>query len=41
MSEVDAIHFVGQAAPVPLLMQFANFEPYFRQDFDAALYRRS
>jgi hypothetical protein len=27
--EVDAIHFVGHAAPIPLLLQFANFEQYF------------
>jgi pimeloyl-ACP methyl ester carboxylesterase len=29
MGEVDAIHFVGYAAPIPLLLQFANFEQYF------------
>ncbi len=28
-SELDAIRFVGHAAPVSLLMQFANFEQYF------------
>ncbi len=28
-SEFDAIRFVGHAAPVPLLLQFANFEHYF------------
>lgn len=27
--EIDAIHYVGHAAPVPLLLQFANFEQYF------------
>jgi dienelactone hydrolase len=27
--DLDAIHFVGHAAPVPLLLQFANFEQYF------------
>jgi len=27
--DIDAIHFVGQAAPIPLLMQFANYEQYF------------
>ena len=27
--EIDAIHFVGHAAPIPLLLQFANFEQYF------------
>jgi hypothetical protein len=27
--DIDAIHFVGHAAPVPLLLQFANFEQYF------------
>jgi hypothetical protein len=26
---MDAIHFVGHAAPIPLLLQFANFEEYF------------
>ncbi len=25
----DAIHFVGHAAPIPLLLQFANYEQYF------------
>lgn len=29
MGDIDAIHFVGQAAPIPLLFQFANFEQYF------------
>jgi pimeloyl-ACP methyl ester carboxylesterase len=28
-SELDAIRYVGHAAPVALLMQFANFELYF------------
>lgn len=27
--DIDAIHFVGHASPVPLLLQFANFEQYF------------
>jgi dienelactone hydrolase len=27
--DIDAVHFVGHAAPVPLLLQFANFEQYF------------
>jgi dienelactone hydrolase len=27
--EIDAIHFVGNAAPIPLLFQFANYEQYF------------
>jgi beta-lactamase class A len=27
--DIDAIHFVGNAAPIPLLLQFANFEQYF------------
>jgi hypothetical protein len=27
--ELDAIHFVGHAAPVALLLQFANYEHYF------------
>ena len=27
--DIDAIHFVDQAAPIPLLLQFANFEQYF------------
>jgi len=27
--DTDAIHFVGHAAPTPLLLQFANFEQYF------------
>jgi dienelactone hydrolase len=27
--DIDAIHFVGHAAPIPLLFQFANFEQYF------------
>ena len=29
MGAVDAIHFVGHAAPIPLLLQFAKFEQYF------------
>jgi hypothetical protein len=24
--DIDAIHFVGKAAPIPLLLQFANYE---------------
>ncbi len=28
-SDIDAIRFVGQAAPIPLLLQFANYEQYF------------
>jgi beta-lactamase class A len=27
--DIDAIHFVGHAAPIPLLLQFGNFEQYF------------
>jgi hypothetical protein len=27
--DIDAIHFVGHAKPIPLLLQFANFEQYF------------
>ena len=27
--EIDALHFVGHAAPIPLLFQFANFEQLF------------
>jgi hypothetical protein len=27
--DLDAIHFVGRAAPIPLLLQFANYEQYF------------
>jgi pimeloyl-ACP methyl ester carboxylesterase len=27
--DIDAIHFVGRATPIPLLLQFANFEQYF------------
>src|SRR5262249_14846397 len=30
---IDAIHFVGHAAPVPLLFQFANFEQYFDKTY--------
>jgi len=26
--DIDAIHFVGKAAPIPLLLQFANYERY-------------
>jgi dienelactone hydrolase len=29
IGDIDAIHFVGHAAPIPLLLQFANFEQYF------------
>jgi pimeloyl-ACP methyl ester carboxylesterase len=28
-SELDALRFVGHAAPIALLLQFANFERYF------------
>lgn len=28
-SLLDAIHFIGNAAPIPLLLQFANYEQYF------------
>ena len=27
--DIDAIHFVEHAAPIPLLLQFANYEQYF------------
>ncbi len=27
--DIDAIHFVGHSAPVPLLLQFAQYEQYF------------
>jgi hypothetical protein len=27
--DIDAIHFVGRVAPIPLLLQFANYERYF------------
>jgi hypothetical protein len=27
--DIDAIHFVGRAAPIPLLLQFANYEQHF------------
>jgi dienelactone hydrolase len=27
--EIDAIHFAGYAAPIPTLLQFANYEQYF------------
>jgi dienelactone hydrolase len=27
--DIDAIHFVGHAAPIPLLLQFAHYEQYF------------
>lgn len=27
--DIDAIHFVGNSAPIPLLLQFANYEQYF------------
>lgn len=27
--DIDAVNFVGHAAPIPLLLQFANFEQYF------------
>jgi len=29
MGDTDAVRFVGHAAPIPLLLQFANFEQYF------------
>ncbi len=29
IGDIDAIHFVGHAAPIPLLLQFGNFEQYF------------
>jgi dienelactone hydrolase len=29
--DIDAIRFVGHAAPVPLLLQFANYEQYFNK----------
>jgi beta-lactamase class A len=29
VGDIDAIHFVGHASPIPLLLQFANFEQYF------------
>jgi dienelactone hydrolase len=29
--DLDAIHYVGHAAPVSLLLQFANFERYFNK----------
>lgn len=27
--DIDAIHFVGHVSPMPLLLQFDNFEQYF------------
>jgi len=30
-SPLDAIHFVGRAAPIPLLFQFARFEQFFKE----------
>jgi dienelactone hydrolase len=27
--DIDAIHFVGKVTPIPLLLQFANYEQYF------------
>jgi hypothetical protein len=27
--DIDALHFLGHAAPIPLLLQFANYEQYF------------
>jgi hypothetical protein len=27
--DIDAIHFVRKATPIPLLLQFANYEQYF------------
>jgi dienelactone hydrolase len=29
IGDIDAIHFVDHAAPIPLLLQFGNFEQYF------------
>ncbi len=29
VGQIDAIHFIGHAAPIPLLLQFANYEQYF------------
>jgi dienelactone hydrolase len=29
VGKIDAIKFVGHAAPIPLLLQFANYEQYF------------
>jgi hypothetical protein len=29
--DIDAIHFAGHAAPIPLLLQFANYEQYFNK----------
>ena len=29
LGQLDAVHFVGHAAPIPLLLQFANYEQYF------------
>ena len=29
LPDLGAIHFVGRAAPIPLLLQFANYEQYF------------
>lgn len=31
IGEIDAIRFVGHAAPIPLLLQLANFEQYFEK----------
>lgn len=31
LGQIDAIKFVGHAAPIPLLLQFANYEQYFDQ----------
>lgn len=28
-SDIDAIHFVRHAAPIPLLLQFTHYEQYF------------
>jgi hypothetical protein len=28
-SDIDAIHFVRHAAPIPLLLQFAHYDQYF------------
>src|SRR5215469_12797656 len=29
LGQIDAVNFVGHAAPIPLLLQFANYEQYF------------
>jgi hypothetical protein len=32
VGEIDAVQFVGHAAPIPLLLQFAKYEQYFGKD---------